>query len=75
MPHLTLSEADRQLLRLRVQCRWPLRRLAKSLGVHHSTISRRLAQIQNRHGLTHPRRPTPKRRNDKLIPLSTLPDA
>ena len=41
-PHLRFdSDADLRLYRLRYLCRWPLRRIARHLGVHQSTISRR----------------------------------
>jgi IS30 family transposase len=72
MPHLMLNEADRHLLRLRHESRWPLRRIANHLGVNPSTISRRLKKLIQRHNLTQPHRPAPKRKNIRPISLSDV---
>ena len=74
-PHLRFDcDADLRLYRLRYLCRWPLRRIARHLGVHESTISRRLKKLDRFYRLTplRPRRPAPKKRRIRLIPLSQI---
>ena len=71
-PTLTFdSAADLRLYRLRYLCRWPMRRIARHLGVHKSTISRRLRKLDRLKPLRN-RRPTPKRRNIRAISLSQV---
>ncbi len=74
-PHLRFdSDADFRLYRLRYLCRWPLRRIARHLGVHESTVSRRLLKLHRLYRLTplRPRRPAPRKRRIRLIPLSQI---
>ena len=74
-PTLTFdSAADLRLYRLRYLCRWPLRRIARRLNVHESTISRRLRKLDHLYHLKplRPRHPTPKPRRLRAIPLSQL---
>lgn len=74
-PILTFdSDADFRLYRLRYLCRWPMRRIARHLGVHKSTISRRLRKLDRLYRLKPllPRRPTPKPRRLRAISLSQV---
>jgi len=74
-PTLTFdSAADLRLYRLRYLCRWPMRRIARHLGVHKSTISRRLRKLDRLYRLKPllPRRPAPKPRRLRAIPLSQV---
>ena len=40
-----ISDFDRRILKLRYQCRWPLRRIAAVTKVSISQVSRRLARF------------------------------
>ena len=74
-PTLTFDSAtDLRLYRLRYLCRWPMRRIARHLGVHKSTISRRLKKLDYFYHLKplRPRRPTPKVRRLRAISLSQI---
>jgi hypothetical protein len=74
-PTLTFdSAADLRLYRLRYLCRWPMRRIARHLRVHESTISRRLRKLDRLYRLKPllPKRPAPKRRRFRPILLSQI---